>query len=399
MKLLVLTYDLPYPLDAGGKIRAYNLIKFLSKSYDIYLLSFVRNLDQEQYTKHLRVFTKQINIVKRGSIWSIQNLFKSLFSSRPLAINAYEVTEMRQKIKHLLSQVDIDMVLLESFYTSGYIDAFAGERIILGTENTEYLFYKRYTDNLKLTSNLKLYLLKLPMYWDVLKMKFFEKLTWRKARLVLAVSEIDAGIIRKHTQKEVVVVPNGVDLEFFSQIKKAPHSGFRAVFVGNWKYVQNVDAALYLIKEIWPEVEKKGLDLTLWLVGRNPPAKLRRLEKDNIRFITEVRDIREVYSQVDLSLIPIRAASGTRLKVLEALASQVPVISTKIGVEGIDVTEDVQYLNAQDPIEFVDKIGNLIENKALVRKITKAGLELVKKKYDWKVLVSDLNIRLEKLYV
>lgn len=385
MNLLILTYDLPYPPDSGGKIRAYNLIKYLSTNYQIYLLSFIRRPSQNEHIKELRKYCRRVTTIPRGKVWTVQNLFKTLFSSRPLAINAYESKEMREALRTLIKKIKFDLVLLESFYTSGYLSEFDKEKVILGTENIEYLVYQRYINNFKLSP------LRPLMSVDVLKMRKFEQDCWAKASGILAVSETDAKTIRTKTPSPICVVPNGVDVDFLESIKPVPHHEKRALFVGNWTYIQNIDAGSFLVKEIWPLLKKKIPNLSLWLVGRNPPEGLTKLTDSKIKFISDADDIREIYSQVDVSLVPIRAASGTRLKALESFAAKIPVVSTRVGVEGLAVKDGQEVLFAENPPEFVEAIKKILRGRKLRQSLISNSFELVKKNYDWPNIVEKLK--------
>lgn len=385
MNLLILTYDLPYPPDSGGKTRAYNLIKYLSADYQIYLLSFIRKSPRNEQIEELKRYCRSVTTIPRGKVWTLRNLFKTLLSSKPLAINVYESKEMREAIRKVIKEVKFDLVLLESFYTSGYLAEFDKQKVVLGTENIEYLVYQRYI------SNFKIYPLRPLMYIDVLKMRKFEQDCWAKAGGILAVSETDAKIIKTKTLSPVCVVPNGVDVDFLESIKPVPHNEKRALFVGNWTYIQNIDAGTFLVKEIWPLLKKEIPDLVLWLVGRDPPDKLTNLVGKEVRFISDADDIREIYAQVDVSLVPIRAASGTRLKALESFAAKIPVVSTRVGIEGLAVRDGEEVLLAENPAEFASSVKKILTKKKLRQKLVSNSFEMVKKNYDWPDIVEKLK--------
>src|SRR3989338_6562901 len=139
MKVLMLTYDLPYPPESGGKTRAYNLIKHLSKKWEIILLSFIRHENQNEYKSELEKFCASVTTIKRNPVWTPRNLLKTCFSHKPLPIIIYDSPDMKKAIARTISQHTFDAVFLESFYTSGFIDEFGKTKIILGTETIEYL--------------------------------------------------------------------------------------------------------------------------------------------------------------------------------------------------------------------------------------------------------------------
>lgn len=385
MKLLFMTYDLPYPPESGGKTRAYNLIKALSTDNEVHLLSFIRHTDQLKSVRELEKITSSVQTIERSKVWTPRNLAKTLFSSKALAVSVYESRNMKKALTQVLEKEKFDAVILESFYTSGYLDDVKDTTVILGTENIEYLVYKRYVDNVKF------FPIRPGMYLDVLKMKRFEEKTWQKADVILAVSEIDAQVIRNKSSKPVIMVPNGVDMDFFDKVTKEKSSKRSVLFVGSWKYIQNIDAANYLIKEVWPLLGRQIPDLELWLVGRNPPDQLTKLASKNVIFMDNIEDIREVYRKASMTLIPIRAASGTRLKILEAFASKIPVVCTPIAIEGIAAEDGRDYLRAETPEDFCNQAKRIFDDRKLAQEITQNAHYLVKNKYSWSSIVQNFN--------
>lgn len=383
MKVLWLTYDLPYPLVSGGKLRAYHLIKGLAKNHQIDLFSFIRGEEQLQYLPELKKYCRRIETFRRPYVWSPRNILLSGFSTLPFAAAGYYFHDMGNKICRMLDEEKYDLVHFESFYPAVYLPLVKnlGFKTLMGNENVEYQIYQRFADQKNL-------LLKSLLSVDVFKMKKFEEKLWKLAEVNVAPSDSDADAISKITGKSCHLVPNAVDAVSFSEIKKKPHKGLVCLFVGDFTYLTNQDAVRWLIEEIIPNYSKL---FQLLLVGRNPTNYVKGLASENVIVDSGVEDIRDAYARADIFLAPIRIGGGTRLKILEAMAAGLPIVSTTVGAEGLDLKEGENILLADDPQGFAEKVDILLKNPALRGKLGNAGRVLVQQKYDWKFSVQKLD--------
>src|SRR5262249_2791244 len=181
------------------------------------------------------------------------------------------------------------------------------------------------------------------------------------------------------------VVPNGVDVSHYSGIA----AGIRdqLVFVGSMDYSANIDAALWFAKEVWPAISREHPDLSLVIAGREPPPHIRALAAQSRIVVTgSVPDIRPYYARALAAIVPLRVGSGTRLKILEAMAAGVPVISTNLGAEGLEVEDEANLLLASSPAEIAAAVGRLVSSPETWARLSQAGLELVQRLYDWPIL-------------
>ena len=387
MKVLWLTYDLPYPPHSGGKLRAYHLIKGLSKNHQIDLFSFIRGEDQLQYLPELKKYCQKIETFKRPRVWSPRNILLSGFSTLPFAAAGYYFKGAKNKICRMLGEGKYDLVHFESFYPAVYLPFVKdlGFKTLMGNENVEHQIYQRFADQ-------KILPLKLLLSLDTLKMKKFEERLWRMADINIAPSKGDADAIYRATEKECHIVPNAVDTASFSEIKKKPHKDLVCLFVGDFTYLTNQDAVKWLM-EIF-NFQFSIFNFKLLLVGRNSTKQIRDLASKNVIVDDSVEDIRDAYAQADIFLAPIRIGGGTRLKILEAMAAGLPIVSTTIGAEGLDIKNGENILLADDLWDFAKKTNDLLKNPALRDKVGSAGRLLVQQKYDWQLSIQ----KLEKVY-
>lgn len=390
MRILWLTPLFPYPLYSGGQVRAYNLIKNLAKNHQITLFSFIRPEREQGPVRELKKFCVKIRTFKGRKIWIARNILLAGFSHLPFTItHFYGDREVKEALKEELRQEKYDLVHFESYYTSPYLSSGFSLPTVMGNENIEYLIYQRYLEQKTF----------LPLKWllsfDVWKMRRYEENGWKRTDLNLAVSEIDAKIIEKVTGKKCHVIPNGVDLDFFQYKQKTvSHKAPVLLFVGDFKYFTNQDAIRFLIKKIWPQIKIEIPKAKLWLVGKNLTPFVKSLESTDIKVDDGVDDIRQAYSSADLLVFPMRIASGTNIKVLEAMASGLPVVTTSVGIEGIKASNEKEAIISDNPEEFSHEVVKLLADKNHRQKLGKASRELVEKLYDWK----EISKKLEKSY-
>jgi len=381
----MLTPYLPYPLYSGGQIRSYNLLKNLAKSHEITLFSFIRKDEEQQYLGKLLKFCRRVEVFKRRPAWSLTNIVLSGVSPFPFLVAIYYSRTIQKRIAEELSCKRYDLIHAETFYVMPNIPQTLVPKLLV-EQTIEYVVYQHFVENFKL------FALKPLLYFDVAKIKFWEKHFWKSADRVIAMSDADKRVMDKEASGlHVDIVPNGVDTEVFSQIKPSGRPFPTVLFVGNFRWLQNREAVFLLVKEIWPKIKAQKPNAHLWIVGRNPTTAIKELAQADIRVDEMVEDIRQAYNKADLLLAPLLGGGGTRFKILEAMASGLPVVTTPVGIEGIAAKDEQDVLIAQSPAELAQASVNLLQNKNLAQKISQAAKQLVYQKYDWKDIAQSLD--------
>jgi glycosyltransferase involved in cell wall biosynthesis len=390
--ILFLAYDLPYPLDAGGKIRAYHLIRQLSKSYAVRLIYFYRGVRNKDNERYLKPFCEKIISFKRRSLLSTTTIRYLATLPFPAALYYDKTVE-----KTIDKEIDagIDVLHAESFYTSMYIKN--GRKIpqLLGTENIEWHVYKEYSNQNKNPILKTLYTM------ETERIKKYEIQTWNTVDTVLAVSQENIHKIQQYTNKPVIEIKNGVDIDYFNKIKKN-NSSKTILFVGNFNYIQNLDAADYLLRTIVPLISG---DFTIRLVGKDPSNDLVRSVKNTnqhcvckVQLDENVEDIRTAYGNAYVMIAPLRSGSGTKFKVLEAMASGLPVVTTAIGAEGLSVQNNKNIIIREAPEELADAVQSLFNEKTLYTALVNGGKSVVKNHYSWEAIGKNLREAYEKTF-
>jgi len=384
----MITPYLPYPLYSGGQIRTYNLLKNLAKSHEITLFAFVKEVVPD-HIKALEKFCKKIEVFKRRKAWSIVNILVSGFSFYPFLVAIYYSLSLRKRIEEELSKNKYDLIHAETFYVMPNIPQ-TKVPILLVEQTIEYLVYAHFLETLSLK------VFKPLLALDIFKLKFWEKFYWKRADKVVAMSASDKNKMRKLVPNlSVEIIPNGVDSSFFSKVKQKKGKSAVILFVGNFSWLQNREAVYFLIEKIWPNVKNKIKDAQLLIVGRNPSEGIRNLVQNfKVQLESSVDDIRDVYAKSDVMIAPIFGPGGTRYKILEAMASSLPVVTTEMGAEGLPVKHREHILIANEQNTLTEQTVKLLRDKKLRDRISENARLLVQKEFDWR----KISEKLDKLY-
>ena len=388
MKILMITPYLPFPLVSGGQIRTYNLLKNLSRRHQITLYSFIRNQEESQYINKLKPFCEKIVFIKRRSAWSLTNIILAGFTFYPFLVCLYLSRTLRGKLKTELASENYDLIHAETFYVMPNIPQ-TKTPIILVEQVIEFLVYQKFIQGL---AGLKR--LFSPLLWiDVLKIKYWEKHYWIRASRLATMSNEDKHFIHSVLpDKYIDIVANGVDSAYFARKKKRRNISPTVLFVGNFKWLPNVDAAKFLVRRIWPLIVSRLTHCRLIIVGRHPSVEITALADDNIEIIGELDDIRDAFAQAHVLLAPIRNGRGTKYKVLEAMATHTPVVGTPLAVEGLGVVNGTHTLVATSAVNLADNTINVLTKPKLSAKLARNGHKLVTEKFDWSKISEELDL-------
>lgn len=382
----MITPYLPYPLWSGGQIRTYNLLKHLSKKHEISLFSFIRDEKERLYIPHLRKYCNNVKLFRKRPPWSITSLGLAAMTFYPLVVCMYLNKQVQKAISDAIGKEHFDLIHAETFYVMPNI-AEQKTPIILAEQTIEYLVYKHFTETIPLLPT------KLLMGWDVAKIKFWEQRFWKRALRVVAMSEADKQVMHTLTKNLTVdLVPNGVDVSFFQFRKHFLNKKMKTVlFVGNFKWLQNREAADILVTKVWPIIQSKIPSVRLWIVGRFPTKEIFNYSSDSITISDKIEDIRSAYNNADILVAPIYGPGGTRYKILEAMATGLPVITTSTGIEGLGVQHRIHAFVQETPNELAKGTIKVLTDKNLYTTLAYNGRKLVENNFSWEKIAASLD--------
>lgn len=380
-RILFLTYDLPYPLTSGGKIRAYHLLKALfEQGNEIILISFYRKGEDFYGLDELRKYCSSIFTFRRRWVWHPFNLLLAFFTKYPLPAVSYFSTSIARFLKRYLKKENIDTVFFESFYPAVYLPLLKrrGVKVVFGNENREYLVYKRYRQNSKLFPLFPLFI------FDTWKMRKFEQKLWEMADLNLAVSPEDVSEITRISGKNCWLVPNGIDYDFYSQANLKQDGRLTAIFSGNLAYMANQEAVRFFLKEIWPEIRASFKRVYFEIISKTKPRWLTPFLRDGfVKLIQDTKNpVRDYIARGDVFVAPMKIGSGTNIKILEAMATGIPVVTTKKGAEGLGTIPENVMVVTSDSRKFTFSVISIFRDREKGSRFGRAGQEFVSQNFD-----------------
>ena len=384
--MMVLPY-LPYPTSSGGQIRSYNLIQNLSKKHNITLIGYIRDAKELENSKILNKYCNKIYTVTRRPAWSWKHILMSIFTPFPfLLLSTYYSPPLKRIISKELNQKKYDLIHCETFYVMPNLPR-TRVPILLVEQTIEFLVYEKYVHDFKY------FFLKPIMYLDILRLKLWEKYYWKRATRLATVSEDDREYILEHSNvKKINVIANGVDIDFFKKTKKTENKSPVVLFVGQFRWLPNREAALLLIKKIWPLIIKELPTAKLLIVGRNaPPEILKYTKEGEISIRSDIEDIRDAYGQADVILAPVMNGKGTKYKILEAMATHTPIVASPIAAEGLNIVNGKHALIATDETELAKNAIRVLKDKKLARNLEKNAFELLEQNYSWDTITLKVN--------
>lgn len=389
---------MPYPTDAGEKIRVFNIIKHISQAHEVSLITQIMKQHEKQFIPELKKYCSRVDTVllrKRSKLEHLPGVIRCLVSGEPLDNKFVFVDEMKKKIQKITYSESFDIVQIEHSIMAPYIKAISmanNSKKVLTFHNIASLQYKRIFKTERIISN------KIRSFINWIQMKKWEAKFAMNFDLCVTMSDSEKQILQsKNPKLNIAVIPNGVDVENFKPLP----DNFRTnnlLYIGKMGYQPNVDAVLYFIKEIFPLIKIQIRDAKFFVVGSNPTKEIKQLGKnENIIVTGYVDDVQPFYEQCAISVVPLRGGSGTRLKILESMAFGRPVISTSIGCEGLHVCNNENIIISDKPEEFARKTIELLQNVNFREKISKNARNLVEHNYSWESIAKKQIQIYEKL--
>lgn len=392
MKVLMVTPQLPHPPRQGAAIRTYHFLRWLSARHEVSLLTFGREAD---VTPHLRSLCAELSVVPRPRRHTGDRLRDLLTSTQPdLALRLHSPAAA-EALRRWLAEGSFDVVQVECLETSAaWLWALrhlpsGGKRpfAIFDDHNAEYLLqWRAFATDVRHPKRWPVAVYSLAQFG---KLRRYERNLCRTFDRVVAVSAEDAAALRSlDPTLRPASIANGVDCEYFAfNPPSAVARRQRIVFTGTMDYRPNVDATVWFATQVLPLVRAIAPEVEFQIVGANPsPAVGALATLPGVAVTGAVDDVRPYLAGSGVYVVPMRIGGGVRLKVLEAMASGLPLVSTRLGAEGVAAEPDRHYLLADEPHAFARAVADVLLGRQDTARMVEEARRLVEQHYDWSVL-------------
>ncbi|MGO9269606.1 MAG: glycosyltransferase [Terriglobia bacterium] len=383
MKILWVKAGGLVPLDTGGKIRSYHILRELARRHDVTLFTFyaAHAGDTHHELEHVlqRVVCHPLPIPAQRSWADYRDYGRDFFSGNPHAVAKFCRPGVSEGLRKLMDEEAVDVIVCDFVTPATVIPWDSPCPKVLFTHNVEAVIWRRHYQ-VAINPLWKAVCLREYLAMDRLERRYLER-----AAHVLTVSDNDREYFARFIPpSKITVVPTGVDVSYFQPEPDAEIPN-RMVFTGSMDWLPNEDAVFYFAKWVLPLIRRQAPDATLWVVGRRPSERLRALAARDlgVQVTGQVEDIRPHVREAAVYVVPLRIGGGTRLKIFEAMAMGKPVVSTSVGAEGLPVHDGQDILLADTPEGFARHVLSLLANRQERVALGMAARALVEEKYSW----------------
>jgi sugar transferase (PEP-CTERM/EpsH1 system associated) len=373
MRILFLLSRVPYPIEKGDKLRAYHHLQYLSKKHEIILVALNRGRADERSVAKIKEFCSQVHVIQFGYIQIILNLVRAFFTGKPLQVGYFYNYRGQKKIDRLIAEYKPQHIFCQLLRVSEYVR----HAKIPKTLDYQDVF----STGMKRRAETSPWWLKPLFLLEYRRLLRYEHAVFNDFDNKTIISAPDRDLIPHPANRQIIVVPNGVDHGYFKPVVR--EKTFDVVFTGNMGYPPNVNAAEYLVSEIIPIVRNKIPGVTVMLAGATPHQRVQALANERIRVTGWVEDIRESYAASKIFIAPMRIGTGLQNKLLEAMSMGLPCITSVLANQALGAAENREILVGRSPEEFANHIIRLLTDQEFALGISEAGKTYVDKTYDW----------------
>lgn len=382
MKILWVKSDFLHPTTKGGQIRTLETLRRLHVRHEIHYVAFADPTDSEgparsgEYCAHS--YPIRFSVSGHSSPRFYAQLVTGLYSRLPVALQRYRCLEMERAIANLQKSVKFDALVCDFLTPSVNIPDM--ERFFLFQHNVETVLWQRHAENAANMLKRKYFQL------QAARMRAYEESICRRVRHTIAVSAVDATWMRDQFGiSRISEVATGVDIDYFRPPSAPGAGGADLVFVGSMDWLPNIEGMKWFLEQVFPLILKQRPSCTVAVVGRRPSGAIMELAHrfSGIRVTGTVDDVRPFLWGSLVSIVPIHIGGGTRLKIYEAMAAKVPVVSTTVGAEGLAVVNRENILLADAAQDFAECCLRLLDDAEARRALTGNAWDMVAARFSW----------------
>ena len=423
MRILFLTQIIPYPPDSGPKVKTWHVLRYLAeRGHQISLASFVRPDELGHVAALHQVCVEVCTVpIHRSHLADGIYWLRSQVTGRPFLIERDDLQGMRRCVRDLMAHTDFDIIhtdqltMAQFALSAPHLFSRPGSRSRLRKNSPPMLVFDAHNavwTILERMSHTAPFFLKPVANLEARRVKRYEGMLLHTFDHTLAVTEIDRGMLLEAAQFSrngavpasnmgdssaaalpITVVPIAVDTQVLQPVSRVQNS-LNVVTLGTLHYPPNADGIRWFAHEVFPRVCREIPQVTLTIIGKNPPQDFQELaanQPDKFIVTGYVPDLVPYLQQAALMVVPVRAGSGMRVRILEALAQGMPIVTTTIGLEGIDAVPGEEVLVADSPEDYAKAVIQLLQDANLQAYLAENGRRLAEKRYDWRVVLQKMD--------
>jgi len=382
MKIFYLTPRFPYPIDKGDKLRAFYQIKYLSKNHDIFLFSLDENLTNTVDGNPIKNFCKNIKVLPLPPYKIFFNLLKKVFSSIPFQTAFYYNSRIKKEIVKAIDDFNPDVIFCQLIRAAEFVIDIKNIPKIID-------YVDIISKGLERRASKSNFLMKSLIKIEFNRVRNYEKKVFKQFDNSMIISKEDRNFLPIEEKENVKVVPNGIDLEYFYPMESEKE--YDLFFSGNLNYPPNVDASIFIVKNILPLLLKKKPDIKILIAGASPNKKILSLVSKNVIVKGWIDDIREYYKKAKIFIAPMQLGTGLQNKLLQAMAMKIPCVTSELTMKGLAEGAENVLLVAKSPLDYSELIIKLLEDDDYRNSVAQKGYEFVQMNYKWENIIEKLE--------
>lgn len=375
MKIFVLLSRIPYPLEKGDKLRAFNQIKCLSKRHEIVLcaLNDDPKVDEQAAFRALQPYCLSVNFIRLSKFDILCGIVSAFFSGKPLQCGYFYNRKAAKKVKMLVEKHKPDMLFCQLVRTAEYV---RNMNIFKSIDYQDVL-----SMGMKRRADTASFLKKAVFEMEYRRLKRYEADIFGDFDVKTIICNADRDLIDHPERDKILIVPNGVDHDFFKPMEG--EKKYDLVFTGNMSYAPNVNAVEYMADEVLPIVWKTLPAVRFYVAGATPDPRIRHYACDRIIVSGWLDDIRDAYAQSRVFIAPMRIGTGLQNKLLEAMSMRLPCITTPLANGSLGAEDGKEILVGANAEELAQHIVALLTDSEKADALAQAGNDFVCRVYDW----------------
>jgi len=374
LKIFIILSRVPYPLEKGDKLRAFNQIKELSKNNEVYLFALNDLNSNQQAIAELLKYCKEVTVFRLTKLTIVLNLIRTLFDGKPFQVGYFYSKKAQVVIDTLIKKYQPNHIYCQLIRTAEYVRPYPNIPRTLD-------FMDIFSKGMERRKSTSPFYLKPILGIEYRRLLTYENKIFDSFTNKTIISEQDKSFLPHPDKEEIVVIPNGVDTSYFKPMESKKE--FELLFNGNMNYPPNIESVQYLVNKVMPLIWKQKPEVRLLISGANPNSKVLELKSDRVVVSGWMNDIRENFAKSKILAAPMQISIGLQNKLLEAMAMKLPCVTSTLANNALKAKPNEQILVADTPEEYAKSIVSLLNDEAMMNRIAENGYQYALSNFNW----------------